>query len=726
MIEPSERGPSTSGLILGVALLAALLLSNSYAVARPPRTTAADGVRAEAASADINSSDPQLTIQLPTLPRVGTNNATLDAVWGAVPSGCGLHSDWTAWFLPVSTAAAGYFVSPDSAQTLFVPVGWTSEVSEVGVRSAADLSCGEQSRAVEAVAFSNVTTVPTLRLTNLSVDPRATTVPARVQLSGWFEGGQAPYVLGVDWGDRTSTDQRLNASGNFAVLHTYGEGTFQPRVGVYDSDRVDVHAVVPEPVEVGNGTVLAIQASLPVAEVGFPVSFQGSVQRPVARYDAGIACGADPILRPSQVVTNVTCTPTDPGTLGVTFAVGTAAITIVSHVTLEQPVAGALALHLRPIAPSLDAGTRTYVLVTVVGGIPPFQITCGQRNGTLSRFLGAPADGSFLVSWTPPSAGAAGLNGSVTDSFGASATAPWVKFEVAPPPNLTVQVNATVGHNATVVAFQATLLGGSPDLQWSLESGILPATETPAAGGSVNGSFAWSGSFLEEGVATLTWETVDAAGSVHTGATSVALPARPALAVWTVPSFSSGSSGPELVVTVDGGIVPFSLWVNSSGSTLWNGSEPISGPYSVPLSAESPGPATLSIVLVDARGVRASAYANLTVPELGSIAAGGPGPILTAWVVGVVFTGALGGIALARWRRRPPPPESPPPDPGALLEGLLRPADGADRLTIELMAEEEGVPLETVRATLDRLIREGRVRSESDPDGGEVLAWETA
>jgi DNA-binding IscR family transcriptional regulator len=39
------------------------------------------------------------------------------------------------------------------------------------------------------------------------------------------------------------------------------------------------------------------------------------------------------------------------------------------------------------------------------------------------------------------------------------------------------------------------------------------------------------------------------------------------------------------------------------------------------------------------------------------------------------------------------------------------------------MAEEEGVPLETVQGTLDRLIREGRVRSETDPGGGEVLAW---
>jgi hypothetical protein len=724
--EPSTRGPSPPGLLLGVALLAALLLSPSFAVARPPRTTPTEGVRAAAAPANLTVSDPQLTIQLPVLPRVGTNNATLDAVWGAVPSGCGLQSEWTAWFLPVSTAAAGYFASPDAAQTLFVPVGWNSETSEVGVRSAADLYCGAQSRTVEAAAFSNVTTFPTLRLTNLSVDPSATAVPGRVQLTGWVEGGQAPYVLGVDWGDRTSTDQMLNVSGSFVVLHTYGEGTFQPRVGLTDSNRVNGEGVVPEPVEVGNGTVLAIKSSLPVAEVGIPVSFQGSVQRPMARYESGIACGANPILLPAQVITSVTCTPTDAGALGVTFAVGTPALTIVSQVTREQPVAGALALHVRPIAPSLDAGTPTYVLVTIVGGVPPFQVRCGSLNGSLSSRAGAPADGAFLVPWTPPSAGAAGLTGSVTDSLGATATAPGVKLVVAAPPYLIEQANATIGFVATAVTFQATALGGSPPLLWGLESNFPPATESPAAGGTVNGSFAWSGSFLAEGVATLTWEVEDAAGAVLTGATSVALPARPTVEVWPMPYDSSGSSGPALLVTVDGGVLPFSLWVNSSGSGVWNGSESSSGPYAVPLSSDAPGLANLSIVLVDARGVRVSVYASLTVPELGSVPVRGPGPNLTPWVVGVALTGAVGGIALARWRRRPPPPESPPPDPEALLEGLLRPADGADRLTIELMAEEEGVSLETVRSTLDRLIREGRVRSESDPDGGEVLAWEDA
>jgi hypothetical protein len=93
-------------------------------------------------------------------------------------------------------------------------------------------------------------------------------------------------------------------------------------------------------------------------------------------------------------------------------------------------------------------------------------------------------------------------------------------------------------------------------------------------------------------------------------------------------------------------------------------------------------------------------------------------------VVGAVLAAVLAAFLVARVLRRTRSPDPPPPDPVEVLEGLIRPADGADRLTIEMLAEEEGVPLEMVRTTIDRLIREGRIRSESEPGGGEVLAWE--
>jgi len=710
-----------------VAALAILLLANPFGSTPIPR--AASERDASVVSVAANStSAPKLTIHLPDFPPEGTTNTTLDASWGSAPSGCTLHPEWAEWFLPSAAAAGGFFSSPDVARTLFVPSDLTSGTSEVGVRSDTEVSCEGLNQTVEGVAFSNVTTYPALTLTDLSVDPSATSVPGRVLLSGQAGGGRPPYLLGVEWGDGSFLNRTLTEAGGFAVPHTFGPGTFRPRVGVYDSDRIDTRGVVPEPVEVSNGTVLAINASLPLAEVGVPVGFQGSVDRPVAHYGAAIACGTDPIVLPAYYITNVTCTPTAPGTLAVTFKVGAPVPTLVAQVTREESVAPALAVTVRPLPSPLDAGTQTYVRVTITGGVPPFWVTCGSWNGTLSRVSDAPADGSFLVAWTPPFAGAAVLNGSATDSLGASVTSPWLKLVVNAPPSLTLQSNVTIDVRATTVAFHAGVVGGSAPLFWGVETDPVPSASTPLFGANFNGSIGWSCTFFEEGVATFVLQLEDPAGTVLTRNVTIDLPAAPSLGVRSLPHNSTGPTVLHLAITADGGVMPFSLWVNSSGSTLWNGSEPAPGPYLVSLSLGRPGLVDLSVALVDARGVRAVVNLTLIVPvlpERGSAGGIGSGFDLVPWVAGAIIVLLAGGIGGVRWRSRTRTPEVAPPDPESLLERLLRPADGADRLTIELMAEEEGVSLDTVRETLDRLIREGRVRAESDPNGGEVLAWST-
>jgi len=58
-----------------------------------------------------------------------------------------------------------------------------------------------------------------------------------------------------------------------------------------------------------------------------------------------------------------------------------------------------------------------------------------------------------------------------------------------------------------------------------------------------------------------------------------------------------------------------------------------------------------------------------------------------------------------------------------VLRRILEPADGADRSTVELLAEEAGIPLAEVRATIDRLVESGAIRSETSTEGEEVLAW---
>ena len=88
-------------------------------------------------------------------------------------------------------------------------------------------------------------------------------------------------------------------------------------------------------------------------------------------------------------------------------------------------------------------------------------------------------------------------------------------------------------------------------------------------------------------------------------------------------------------------------------------------------------------------------------------------------VVGTTGAGAL------FWRRhaRRKAVARPGPNPEEELKRIIEPADGAERFTVELLAEEAGIPLSVVRTTIDRLVAEGRVHSESGADGEEVLSW---
>lgn len=74
------------------------------------------------------------------------------------------------------------------------------------------------------------------------------------------------------------------------------------------------------------------------------------------------------------------------------------------------------------------------------------------------------------------------------------------------------------------------------------------------------------------------------------------------------------------------------------------------------------------------------------------------------------------------WGRRPPPRVTMP-DAVEVLRRIIEPCDGAERAMVELLAEEEGVPWNRVRRTIDRLCVAGRIRSDRGDDGIVRLTW---
>lgn len=63
-------------------------------------------------------------------------------------------------------------------------------------------------------------------------------------------------------------------------------------------------------------------------------------------------------------------------------------------------------------------------------------------------------------------------------------------------------------------------------------------------------------------------------------------------------------------------------------------------------------------------------------------------------------------------------------DPVAIVREIIEASDGVERSVVVMLAEDEGLTRATAGTTIDRLVREGSVRSARGPDGEEVYAWE--
>jgi hypothetical protein len=411
--------------------------------------------------------------------------------------------------------------------------------------------------------------------------------------------------------------------------------------------------------------------------------------------------------------------------LAVTLKYAAATPTTSREKVRDEPVAAPVAVVVQPAALAMDAGVPTFVRVTISGGVPPFNVTCSSSDGSFAPLPQVATDGSFLVPWTPSGAGPSALTGSVRDSLGAFADGPWTQVTVHAPLELTLLANATVNSTNTTLVVHGIVAGGSNASLWAVSSDPLPSHESVPFGNATGHGFGWTAAFVQEGVATVDVEILDPAGDLLRENVTTPLPL--ALTGNATTLLASGSPRPSvrLLLTTSGGVAPYSVWVNSSWGDRWNGSDPTGGSYVIEVPLREPGEVNLSVTCSDSRGSRFTAGLTELVP--GS-ARGPTPPAPPSWVsaAAVGLFGVFGGALVAvRWRRRRPEADLPPLDPAAVLERLIAPADGADRLTIELMAEEAGVPLSSVRATIDRLVSEGRIRSESDPDGGEVLAWST-
>jgi hypothetical protein len=657
------------------------------------------------------------------------NVTSLTAAWADPAPDCALSAYWFRW--SVAGNSTGGTIAPAFGATVnFSATAVTTGTTTLLVRSLAVLACGPVRTPLVETAESNVTVDSAVELENLSMGPDPILPGQTSYLRGSVRGGTPPYDVRIAWGDGTYARVSVATEGNFSAPHTFYAGSYAPSVEVSDSDGLLAGGSVAESLSVAPTLAVGIEASRYITDVGVPVAFDGTVLDAPPGYDLGWSCGTPPELRAWTVSLseNFSCAFTAPGAGEVVFAASPPTPLASPNATLVETVAALPGLDADSANLTGEVGQQSLLPIDVRGGVPPFGVNWSVTGSGIGGVLGVPADGQVVLPIVPTEAGSLEVVARLVDADGLESANLTVWLRVDPSVSDSTVPSDTPTVSGEQVGLTGTLTGGVAPFEWVVVPASPPANDTLCAGNlTFAGWFAWSGTFRTEGWVSIAVVVVDAAG----GFSNVSL---------TVPTLSPlsgnvsipGSDPPpgafSLEVSLAGGLPPFNVTVTSTDGESWSRNATSDGSTTWQFSALVAGNLSLQVTVTDASG--ADLEWNLSVPVV-------PAPISTApqasgtsdsSAVGagllVVAALVLAVVYYAR-RRRLRAPRPPAPDPVAVLRRIVEPADGADRATVELLAEEAGVPLEVARSTIDRLIGEGTIRSDSGSDGEEAISWST-
>jgi hypothetical protein len=685
------------------------------------------------------------------------NRTEVAATWTGILPGCVDDPLWFRWTLATGFAE-GVLDPTDGASVNFTAGFAETGTAEVEVRSAVLVTCGTNEEATYGSARSAITVVAPLRIENVSLSPDLVAAGSPSNLTGLLVGGQPPYRVRVDWTDGNVTLSNLSTPGPFSFGHRFASGSFSPSILASDATGLIANGSVDGPLSASTGFAVALVTPNVAAEVGVPVRFSGEILDPPAEYGSVTECTDALSHRPSESPTNVStenfsCAFASPGSAEVDFEV----VPIDDDLPVEEarwwePVAPSLTLNLSPPAGMGEVGLPTVFTVRLSGGVPPFLLTWQLAGNATSAQEVEYADGSLQIPVWPSEPGSYALQASVRDALGVLVVSGTAALPVDPPLNASATADTTLSSSGAVVQVAGAVVRGVVPFLWWVLPGVTPAAESAPNGTLPSvASFSWNGTLAGEGNSTVSVVVVDGDGAVDW--TTVAVPLVPELRASALALASSVAAGPALLVnlSVTGGLPPFGLGIRSSAGESWNRSLSADGSYSFSLPTNDRGSVEVELTLLDQLGADwtdalvvefpSTSSSNGSAPPTNSTSppppthppgnvpspsspSGGASDVIDL----IVLAGAGAAAFVLLWRRwhRPARASTPLPDPKAVLRRILEPADGAERSTVELMAEEAGVPLEVARSTIDRLVSEGVIRSESGPDGEEVLAWSPA
>ena len=702
----------------------------------------------------LNASETTLFVDPPSYWLRTGANVTLRAAWSVLSPLCTVSALWYRWSVN-GPNATGYLNTTTGPSATFSAAAFASGTTTVDVGSGAVLACGVDQEVITRTGAAELSTDVPLTVSAVRVTPDPLLPGQNATLAGTVEGGEPPYSLDVAWGDGARTLLTVPEGGPFSTAHPFPVGEFTPTVLVGDATGNVVNVSAEEPVSAESGLAVGIAPSAPAAEVGVPTDFEGVVdgspRGSVPLFDCSNATVGPGTPAPDDPNdTEFSCTFTSPGTAAVVFGVyPTAPGEPTASVVLEEAVSAPPELSVDPAAPPTEVGETSFLRVGLADGVLPVSLSWNLSGLGSSESTSVASDGTGVIPVVPAAAGSFVVGVRAMDALGAVAVNDTVSFDVAPD----LEANATGVSSLLAGGAEVSVAGvarsGCAPFTWWVVPDLL-TTNDSAPGGSLPevGEFVWNGTYAREGNLSITTGIADACGAAWQETLELALVPLLAITASVEPGAASPNETLDLNLSIVGGLAPFRLQVAASDGESWNGSVTSDGVSHWSFATDGNGSVRVGVTVEDSLGDLAAS--NATVSLEGATGPSGPPssappspPTLPLpldnssgsaapgieWLI-VPFGVSVGGAAVLcvvwRWRsgRRRVAPISP--DPVATLRRIIEPAEGAERFTVELLAEEAGIPLTTVRSTLNRLVSEGKVRSENGADGEEVLSWSTA
>lgn len=706
-------------ILLGLAGLA-LAPSGSPGAASAPAP--ALGARAE--------SGPELVVDPTSWWMPAGNSTNLSATWVGASPGCSIGSLWFRWSI-LAGPAEGELLGTFGPNVTFAATSSVTGDSLLAVRSAAVQECGRTNSTTVASAFANMSVVAPITVANISIQPNPILPGDVASLGGWVAGGEPPYAVRVQWGDGSSSLVTVLRAGDFAVAHAFAAGTYRPSITVNDAVGDVASASVGGPLEANDSLSVAITPDSWAVDVGIPAEFSAGVLGAPNGSGSGWMCSTPAAAMPRALSasTNFSCAFSAAGVGEVLYEVfppvpgATASAEwteVVEPLPTVVPVAG---------TPAAEVGQPCVVGFETAGGVPPFRLDWAERGTSVTGSLTSPTDGRLYVPFVPQNSGALSIEAWLVDADGSTSANATVQLQVQPVLNASATLLGSIAGGQPELEVAGSVLGGTPPFEWAVVPAIAPATASSPGGTIASpGAFAWQGAFDDEGNVSVTVTIVDAAGADYGTELSAAPVAALGLEVTVSAPNPRAAGNASLEVSISGGLPPFTIRLNASGTADEIRIFPLDAQFTWPLDFGRGGTFSIRLELTDALGVArnftgaVSAYPPPTSSLAPAEGAANSGATVAAVVGALVAVG--GGFLFLRGRRRKAPRvPTPTVDPLAVLRSIVEPADGAERPTVELLADEAGLPLDEAHAAIDRLIADGTLRVEVDADGTELLSW---